>query len=433
MATPIEKLMGGVVNRNNRLAATRLLGQLGSQDIRPESEMLQDPNFQELSQRFPEKAESFRNERQAIREALKVEDEESEKAFFRDMRSVKTRLEANDLTGAKQVLLDRRIKLNQIPGSETDDVDRILNRLENEDFQGAYEDLVLADEAAIRNGILPAPPRATLTPGSRMVDGTGTTIANNPSAAGGARTPASVTEFQFFQSLDPEDQELFLQVQRGQQAIDLGDRTIIPSRTDPTQIAAEFEEGISPEQQPENVAARTTAEDTAASRVERAFNAGSARNVADAVVDNSQRLISSVDEILNHPGLAAATGLSAILDPSTVLPGAEANDARTLINQLKDRIFVDALNAMRAASRTGGAVGAVSDAEGARLENMFGALSRMQSEEQFLEQLKLIRKTAEDMVKRTNDAFAREFEGFSGSGDPELDAVLQAIEEQNNG
>ena len=386
MPTPIEKLMGGVTERHNRLAATRLLGQLGEQDVRPESEMLQDPNFQELSLNFPQQADRFRNERQAIRESLKVQDAESERAFFEDMRNVMTRLEGGDLSGAKSVLLNRRIALNQIPGAVPDDVDRILGHLENEDFDAAMNDLITADQIAVRNQILPP---------------LGQPIEDN--------RPSSVREFDFFQSLDPEDQEIFMRIKRGQDTIDLGDRTVVPSQSNPGQVVAEFPEGIPPEQQPENVRDRTTAQETAEQEVIKTFEAGQARNAADAVIANSDKLVNAVDNILNHPGLEAISGASALFDPRTVLPGADANDARVLLNQLKDVVFVDSLNAIRAASKTGGAVGSVSDAEGARLENMLGALSRFQSDEQLVEQLQKIREEAENLKNRTNEAFSRRY------------------------
>ena len=131
-------------------------------------------------------AERENTNRAAIRNALKVEDEESERAFFTDMRNVKLRLEAGDLTGAKRVLLNRRAALNKIPNADTDDVDRILNRIENEDFSGALEDLTLADNVAVQNEILSPIEQGegfSLTEGQSRYDAQGNLIANNPRAA----------------------------------------------------------------------------------------------------------------------------------------------------------------------------------------------------------------------------------------------------------
>lgn len=178
----LAQILGALGNRSNNNAAVQLLGQLNAEGDMPESKMLQDPRYQELQRRSPEMASEFTNQRAAIRQALKVEDEESEKAFFKDMRNVKLRLEAGDLTGAKTVLLNRRSALNRIPGANPDDVDRILNRLENEDFEGALTDLTLADNIAVQNGILPAgPERKTTVLGKDavLVGPDGETIASN--------------------------------------------------------------------------------------------------------------------------------------------------------------------------------------------------------------------------------------------------------------
>lgn len=147
----LAQLLGAVTGRKNDNAANALLGQL---EKGSDTELLNDPNFQRLRSREPERANQFVADRSAIRQSLKVKDEESEKAFFQDMRNVKIRLENEDLTGAMSVLLKRRAALLQIPGAETDDVDRILNRLESGDFQGALGDLAAADQIAVSRSIL---------------------------------------------------------------------------------------------------------------------------------------------------------------------------------------------------------------------------------------------------------------------------------------
>lgn len=153
MPTNIEKILGSFGQRRNNNAADALLGQLQEESPRSDSQLLQDPRFDELQRRSPERAEGFVNKRAAIRQSLKVQDEASERAFFTDMREVGTRLKGGDLTGAKSVLLKRRAALLQIPGAETDDVDRILNKLESENFDGAMTDITMAMDIAADAGI----------------------------------------------------------------------------------------------------------------------------------------------------------------------------------------------------------------------------------------------------------------------------------------
>ncbi|PHR99267.1 MAG: hypothetical protein COA78_25320 [Blastopirellula sp.] len=362
--------------------------------------------------------------------------DERKKAQLMAGRVALNAINNNNIDFAITGLTDRAVELNE-GGRNTDFTMGVLNLLKSGDPEALTEArriLSAADQEAVIQGVLEPVSQGedfTLSSGATRFGAGGNVIADNPVAAGSAQAPSAVREFEFFDQLSPEDQEVFLQVKRANPSIDLGATTIIPSQLNPGgEPLATFTEELSPSDQPENIAAAATARDTAEGRVSLAFEAGGARNIADAVVTQSENLVSSIDSILSHPGLAATTGLSSALDPRNIVPGTDASDAKILISQLKDRIFVDSINAMRAASKTGGAVGAVSDTEGSRLENMMGSLNRGQSDEQFLEQLNLIKTTATEMIKRTNSAFSREFEGFSGSGDPELDAILQAIKEQ---
>lgn len=96
------------------------------------------------------------------------------------------------------------------------------------------------------------------------------------------------------------------------------------------------------------------------------------------------RLATSANELLKHPGLASITGKMGAF-PN--IPGGEAADAQAKLNTLKSQVGFGVLQAMRNASKTGGALGNVSDAEGKRLEANLAALENAQSEKQFKESL----------------------------------------------
>ena len=175
-------LLGALGQRKNRLASTELLGALESQPVGPESELLQNPDFRNLQGINPEAAEVVQTKRAAIRSALQVEDEASERAFFTDMRNVKLRLEGKDIEGAMSILIARKQALGQIEGADTADVDRIINRIGSGDIEGAYEDLTLADNIAVQNNILTpvdAGENTTLGKGAILVGPNGEQIASN--------------------------------------------------------------------------------------------------------------------------------------------------------------------------------------------------------------------------------------------------------------
>lgn len=107
---------------------------------------------------------------------------------------------------------------------------------------------------------------------------------------------------------------------------------------------------------------------------------GSSTNAMD-------RLAAAANEVMRHPGLGGITGKMGVL-PN--MPGGEAANAQAKLNTLKSQIGFGVLQEMRNNSRTGGALGSVSDAEGKRLEANLAALENSQSEEQMKESLQKI-------------------------------------------
>ena len=143
---------------------------------------------------------------------------------------------------------------------------------------------------------------------------------------------------------------------------------------------------------------------------------------------NTTDTIAALDRLKEHPGLEIATGMSKFLDPRN-LPGFSGSDARILIKQLGNRNFVEALSAMKANSRTGGAVGQVSDREGERLENVIAALSDTDiSDEGMLEQMQIARDILERYKTDLQAAFDTQFgtasSALSGFSAEDIDAAI---------
>ena len=99
------------------------------------------------------------------------------------------------------------------------------------------------------------------------------------------------------------------------------------------------------------------------------------------------RLATSANEILKSPGLSRITG---IIGAFPNIPGSDAANAEANLLTLKSQVGFGVLQAMRNASKTGGALGNVSDAEGKRLEANLAALDKAQSYDQFKESLQKI-------------------------------------------
>lgn len=119
-------------------------------------------------------------------------------------------------------------------------------------------------------------------------------------------------------------------------------------------------------------------------------------------ISSFDRLGTAANQVLNHPGLAGITGIRGKI-PN--VPGSAAADAEALLATLKSQVGFGVLQDMRNNSKTGGALGSVSDAEGKRLEANLAALDKAQSLEQFKQSLKAIVEYSDKAKDRVREAY----------------------------
>lgn len=131
-----------------------------------------------------------------------------------------------------------------------------------------------------------------------------------------------------------------------------------------------------------------------------AFNADTAN--IESSTSGLNRMATSANELLNHPGLPSITGMRGAI-PN--IPGTQAADAQAKLENLKSQVGFSVLQAMRDASKTGGALGNVSDAEGKRLEANLAALQNAQSLEQFKTELGKILTFTSEAKDRLRSAY----------------------------
>lgn len=114
------------------------------------------------------------------------------------------------------------------------------------------------------------------------------------------------------------------------------------------------------------------------------------------------RLSSAANQVLTHPGLPGITGLRGVI-PN--VPGSAAADAQSLLGTLKSQVAFGVLQDMKNQSKTGGALGAVSEKELAMLQSNLAALDKAQSLEQFQAGLKQVIDYAEKAKDRMREAY----------------------------
>jgi hypothetical protein len=130
-------------------------------------------------------------------------------------------------------------------------------------------------------------------------------------------------------------------------------------------------------------------------------------NALEYTVDNLRQMRNSAEAVLNHPKMQQAFGFGGTT--LSKIPGTAAADVRALLDPLKNQSFVSGLQAMRQASPTGGAVGNVSNAEGARFENLIRSLDQAQTPAQVKQSLEKIMEFMDQAEERVRNAYGRTY------------------------
>ena len=141
----------------------------------------------------------------------------------------------------------------------------------------------------------------------------------------------------------------------------------------------------------------------------------------------SNTLIKDLETLSKHPGLGSITGIAAGRMPGITPAGREAE---ALFDKIVARGGFQELQNMRQASPTGGALGNVSNQEGAQLRQAFAALDRRQDagsvRKAILDAINQIR-TSQQIIKDTYDLTYEYKQGggaASAPASPNIDALL---------
>ena len=157
----------------------------------------------------------------------------------------------------------------------------------------------------------------------------------------------------------------------------------------------------------QQAAGTTTAKGQAEAQLEAAQN-------LPRVTQESDNTVRLIDQALNHPGRAIATGASSRFDPRNMLPGTEAADFRALLDQIKGGTFLQAFQSLK-----GG--GAITEVEGRKAEQAIARLATDQTEQGFVDALNELRLIAVQAKARAE----RKAAGSTGNTGPQVGTVEQ--------
>jgi hypothetical protein len=130
------------------------------------------------------------------------------------------------------------------------------------------------------------------------------------------------------------------------------------------------------------------------------------------VESKADKLITDIETLKNHPGLASITGTVYGRTPSVT---SEGRAAQALYDSIVARGGFQELSAMRAASPTGGALGNVSNQEGQQLKDAFGTLSRTQDANDLRTQLGRVAEDVRGAKTRIREAYDMTYDYKAGA------------------
>lgn len=125
-----------------------------------------------------------------------------------------------------------------------------------------------------------------------------------------------------------------------------------------------------------------------------------------AVVQNINRLDAALTTLQNHKGLSGITGT--VYGRTPAITNA-ATGALGHYESITSQIFQASLQAMREASKTGGAVGNVSDKEGDKFEKTLGALNRSMGTAEFKTEITKVQAQLKLSKERIQKAFDEQY------------------------
>jgi hypothetical protein len=148
----------------------------------------------------------------------------------------------------------------------------------------------------------------------------------------------------------------------------------------------------------------------------------------DSSIKGLERLEREAQAIHDNPALGRITGVMGMF-PN--MPGGEAANVKANLETLKSQVGFSVLQAMRDASKTGGALGAISDRENEILQNNLSALMQSQSVEQFQTNLQKIVTFARESRDRLRKAYGDTY-GNDNDAASVVDKARQAIADGAN-
>lgn len=110
-------------------------------------------------------------------------------------------------------------------------------------------------------------------------------------------------------------------------------------------------------------------------------------------IANFNHILSTIDNVANHPGLSEGTGLQGLIDPRNYIPGTQAKDFQVAASQLHGEAFLGAYERLRGS-------GQISNTEGEKAEDALARLSTAQTTDSYKKALSDFRNVITGALQR---------------------------------
>lgn len=194
----------------------------------------------------------------------------------------------------------------------------------------------------------------------------------------GGSTPSAIQEYEYYKSLNPEEQQAYLQTRRGGTKIDQGDKVVMVDSAG--NVIGEYGKGLSPNEEPK------TKYEQARATEQGKLDAASIADLPTAQA-KADYIIQSIDQVLEDPNLDSALGgvFGIKGRMSSVLPlSAEQRGVQPKLDQLRGQVFLQAYEDLK-----GG--GQITEIEGTKAEAAKARLNQAQEPEEYRAALKELR------------------------------------------
>lgn len=204
------------------------------------------------------------------------------------------------------------------------------------------------------------------------------------------------------------------EVTPGVKTIDTGTGTAVVSSKSGTPVGGAYQPGTAAPGQPQqpagyiekDVAGEAEQKKLGAEQGEKLSQLGAKKQALGSTLYNLTEFSKLAREAASHPGLSGITGIQGVF-PNW--PGGNAANAQAKASAIGNRASITTLQAMREASKTGGAIGQVTEREYPILESQISELDRKQGTAEYRAALLKVARYADELAKRVQEAYDTDF------------------------